>query len=224
MDPQLLGDYGNSDRPVPVNPASTCLTECVEATFAAVGPGTQQRTLGPSRSSADGKPLRGLRPGLLYALWAWRCFSSLISKGRPGCGRITGRIWGWRWPAMTHCSPMLLSRRAGRCSSTPATASAAVFSTVSPAIEAAAAAQRALRAQEWGTIRAIRVRMAIHAGEADRQRRGLVRSSVEPHRPADGDRLRRAGAPFRARPMNWFQMTCSRVRRSSIWVLIVCGI
>jgi predicted ATPase len=44
---------------------------------------------------------------------------------------------------------------------------AAVFPTVSPAVEAAAAAQRALGAQEWGPIRAMRVRMAIHAGEAE---------------------------------------------------------
>jgi class 3 adenylate cyclase len=43
---------------------------------------------------------------------------------------------------------------------------ATVFPTVSGAIEAAAAAQRALGAYDWGSIRAIRVRMAIHAGEA----------------------------------------------------------
>jgi predicted ATPase/class 3 adenylate cyclase len=46
---------------------------------------------------------------------------------------------------------------------------AAVFPTVSLAVEAAAAAQQALGAYDWGTIRAIRVRMAVHAGEAEQR-------------------------------------------------------
>jgi class 3 adenylate cyclase len=46
---------------------------------------------------------------------------------------------------------------------------AAFFSSVSPAVDAAAAAQRGLSAHDWGTTRAIRVRMAIHAGEAERR-------------------------------------------------------
>ena len=36
-------------------------------------------------------------------------------------------------------------------------------------MEAAAAAQRGLGGQDWGTIRAVRVRMAIHAGEAEQR-------------------------------------------------------
>ena len=46
---------------------------------------------------------------------------------------------------------------------------AAVFASVRPAVEAAAAAQRGLDGQAWGTIRAVRARMAIHAGEAERR-------------------------------------------------------
>jgi class 3 adenylate cyclase len=46
---------------------------------------------------------------------------------------------------------------------------AAFFPSVAPAVEAAAAAQHGLAAQDWGTIRTIRVRMAIHAGEAERR-------------------------------------------------------
>jgi class 3 adenylate cyclase len=46
---------------------------------------------------------------------------------------------------------------------------AAVFPSVAPAVEAAAAAQRVLGGHDWETIRAIRVRMRIHAGEAERR-------------------------------------------------------
>ena len=48
---------------------------------------------------------------------------------------------------------------------------AAVFPSVSPAVQAAAAAQQKLGREKWGAIRAVRVRMAIHAGEAE-QREG----------------------------------------------------
>jgi predicted ATPase/class 3 adenylate cyclase len=44
---------------------------------------------------------------------------------------------------------------------------AAVFPSVSMAVQAAARAQRGLAAQDWGSVGALRVRMAIHAGEAE---------------------------------------------------------
>jgi predicted ATPase/class 3 adenylate cyclase len=43
----------------------------------------------------------------------------------------------------------------------------AAFATVLPAVEAALAGQRALRDEPWADIDALRVRMAIHAGDAD---------------------------------------------------------
>jgi predicted ATPase/class 3 adenylate cyclase len=46
---------------------------------------------------------------------------------------------------------------------------AAVFPSVPPAVEAAAEAQRSLGGEDWGAIRAIRVRMAIHVGAAERR-------------------------------------------------------
>ena len=46
---------------------------------------------------------------------------------------------------------------------------AAVFLSVSAAVAAAATAQRGLGAQDWGAVGAVRVRMAIHAGVAERR-------------------------------------------------------
>jgi class 3 adenylate cyclase len=46
---------------------------------------------------------------------------------------------------------------------------AAVFGSVSPGVKAAAAAQRGLGAQDWGTIGAVRVRMVVHSREAERR-------------------------------------------------------
>src|SRR5215207_6453922 len=43
----------------------------------------------------------------------------------------------------------------------------AAFSTAAESLEAALAAQRALLAEEWGEIGALRVRMALHTGAAD---------------------------------------------------------
>jgi predicted ATPase/class 3 adenylate cyclase/Tfp pilus assembly protein PilF len=43
----------------------------------------------------------------------------------------------------------------------------AVFPTVSPAVSAALDAQRALAAEPWGEVGAIKARMAVHAGEAE---------------------------------------------------------
>src|ERR671913_616808 len=43
----------------------------------------------------------------------------------------------------------------------------AAFPTAPAAIAAALAAQRALLAEDWGAIGALRVRMAAHAGEAE---------------------------------------------------------
>jgi class 3 adenylate cyclase len=43
----------------------------------------------------------------------------------------------------------------------------AVFARASDAVAAAAAIQRALHAEEWPTRGPLRVRMALHAGEAD---------------------------------------------------------
>ncbi len=48
---------------------------------------------------------------------------------------------------------------------------AAVFPSVPAAVDAAAEAQRGLGSEDWGTIRAVRVRMAIHAGEAEQRDR-----------------------------------------------------
>lgn len=43
----------------------------------------------------------------------------------------------------------------------------AVFSTISPALNAALSAQRALSAEEWGNVGPLRARMAVHVGEAE---------------------------------------------------------
>src|SRR5204863_594884 len=43
----------------------------------------------------------------------------------------------------------------------------AVFRAASEALAAAVAAQRALQAEPWGEIGALRVRMALHTGEAE---------------------------------------------------------
>ena len=45
----------------------------------------------------------------------------------------------------------------------------AVFPSVSNAVEAAAGAQRGLAAQDWQSVGALRVGMAIRVGEADRR-------------------------------------------------------
>jgi class 3 adenylate cyclase len=45
----------------------------------------------------------------------------------------------------------------------------ALFPSVSNAVEAAATAQRRLAAHDWRSVGALRVRMAIHAGEAERR-------------------------------------------------------
>jgi class 3 adenylate cyclase len=48
----------------------------------------------------------------------------------------------------------------------------AAFPTAPAAIAASLAAQRALLAEDWGQIGALRVRMAVHAGEAEPDERG----------------------------------------------------
>ena len=48
----------------------------------------------------------------------------------------------------------------------------AAFPTAPAAIAAALDAQRALLAEDWGVLGPLRVRMAVHAGEADPDERG----------------------------------------------------
>ncbi len=49
----------------------------------------------------------------------------------------------------------------------------AVFPTAAAALAAALAAQQALLAEDWGDLGALRVRLALHAGEAEPDERGV---------------------------------------------------
>ena len=71
---------------------------------------------------------------------------------------------------------------------------AAVFLSVSAAVAAAATAQRGLGAQDWGAVGAVRVRMAIHAGVAERRDGDWFGPVVNRAARLDGHRLRRPGA------------------------------
>ena len=100
---------------------------------------------------------------------------------------------------------------------------AAVFPSVSAAVEAAAAAQRGLAAQDWGTIGALRVRMAIHAGEAE-QRDGdwfgpALNRTARLMGIGHGGQVLLSGAAHELVSDELLQGF-----RSSTWVRTVCGI
>ena len=71
----------------------------------------------------------------------------------------------------------------------------AAFARPSDAVLAAQDAQRALTAEPWPTAGPLRVRMAVHAGEARvHRRRQLRRPGHHPHGPTARGRPRRPGA------------------------------
>ena len=81
------------------------------------------------------------------------------------------------------------------------------FTTALDAVRGAVAAVRATLAQEWTDLGLVRIRIGIHAGEAIRPRRQLLRVAAEPDgsphggRPREPDpRLRRSSATRRRPP------------------------
>lgn len=71
---------------------------------------------------------------------------------------------------------------------------AAAFTAAPHSVAAAVAAQRALEAATWGDLRPLPVRMAIHAGVAQRWEGNYFGPALKPGRTPVGDRLRRPGA------------------------------
>ena len=78
----------------------------------------------------------------------------------------------------------------------------AAFASAEEALRAAVASQRALLAEDWGEpLGPLRVRMALHAGEAvPDDARGLPGGPAEPALPAALDRPRRPDSPLADRP------------------------
>ena len=74
---------------------------------------------------------------------------------------------------------------------------AVAFSRVGEALATAEAAQAMFRAESWPEGVEIRVRMAVHTGEAAERDWGLLRPRSQPDGPIDGNGARRPGRVFR---------------------------
>src|SRR5438034_5266241 len=84
------------------------------------------------------------------------------------------RLWETQREAMTEALPrhdallrQCIESRGGHIFKTAGDAFCAAFATAASAVEAALAAQRALRAERWPEQAAIRARMALHTGAAE---------------------------------------------------------
>ena len=113
----------------------------------------------------------------------------------------TARRWRPRSSATSRCCEEAIAAHDGVLFKTIGDAIQAAFPTVPKAIAAAIDAQIALRREDWGELGPLRVRMAIHAGEAT---------------PRDGDYLAPALNRLLARPGDRVRASrsCSRIRRA----------
>ena len=93
------------------------------------------------------------------------------------------------------------------------------FSRASDAVAAAVAAQRAFAAERWPAGADLRVRMAVHTGEAQLRDRGqLPRPTPQPLRPDPAPPGTAARCWCRLRPRRWSPIVSRRGRRWSISV------
>ena len=98
--------------------------------------------------------------------------SSPTSRAAPRSGSGTGRRWRLPSSATLRCCDAAVEAHGGVHFKTVGDAVQAAFPTAPEAVAAALDAQRALLAEDWGAVGPLRVRMALHAGEAAPDDRG----------------------------------------------------
>jgi hypothetical protein len=93
--------------------------------------------------------------------------SSPTSRDRPCSGSGTPTRYATRWPATTKSSVPRSTNMTEAWSRPPGDGLHAVFGTARDAVLASIDAQRALAADSWPLPEHLRVRMGVHAGEAE---------------------------------------------------------
>ena len=94
--------------------------------------------------------------------------STPTSRAAPPCWeRAARRRCGRRSRATTPCCARPIAAHDGHVFRTAGDGLCAAFAAAPDAVAAALAAQRALHAEPWGEVGPLRVRMALHTGEAE---------------------------------------------------------